>query len=80
MEESRGSLLLLTEDFLTRMWKTHFLDHMANRHPATQRAVSGAPRPLREAENAVTKPQPAERERTHDHFLDRDTVVDKYVG
>lgn len=77
--ESRESLLFLTEYFLTRMWKTLFLSHMANSHPAIQRAVSGALNPPRVAENAVTKPQQAEHVRTHGH-LDRDTVVDKYIG
>lgn len=58
----QGKSAALAEDFLTRMWKTVSPSRVANSHPATQRVVSGAPRPLGVLENVVTKPLRAEHE------------------
>lgn len=76
----QGKSAPLAEDFLTRMWKTVFLSRVAYSQPAAQRVVSGAPRPLRVPENAVTETWGAERELPHSPGLDRESAVDKCMG
>lgn len=79
MAESRERMLFLRRISLPGCGKV-FLSRVANSHPAIQRVVSGVPRPHRVPENAVTKPQRAERKLTHSPGLDRESTVDKCIA